>query len=116
MKEVLCLNVLNYEGRRTIFTEKQLKIKAPKRPELRETGIIERIKVAVQNPTFVYLDYEHAYRFVYYRREYKINDRIRYLKVVIEGRKSDLFVITAYRPDYVKERGKTKLIYGKDND
>ena len=38
------------------------------------------------------------------------------MKVMLANHPSYLFVITAYRPNYVKERNKTKLIYGKDNE
>src|SRR3989344_5213333 len=113
MKETCCIDVKDYSGRRTIFTHRQLELKSPNRPELREEGILERVKETIENPNFVYLDLEHSDRFVYYRREYKINSRVQYMKVILRDRKEDLFVITAYRPDYVKERGKTKLIYGE---
>lgn len=53
---------------------------------------------------------------MYYKREYKINSSVRYLKVVLNDRGDHLFVVTAFRPDYVKERGKTKLLYGTDNE
>ena len=39
-----------------------------------------------------------------------------YTKVILLKLKTHDVVITAYRPDYVKERGKTGLIYGTDND
>ena len=90
--------------------------KVPFRPELRENGIMSRIKVAIENPNFVYEDFEHKNRFSYYRREFKINNRTRYIKVILQMHKSYLFVVTAFRPDYVKERGKTRLIYGEDNE
>jgi len=116
MKETYCLDVKDYSGRRTVFTHQQLELKAPNRPELREDGILERIRETIENPTFIYLDLEHSDRFAYYRREYKINSRIKYMKVILQDRKLDLFVITAYRPDYVKERDKTNLVYGEDNE
>ncbi len=37
----------------------------------------------------------------------------RYTKVIVREGKKLCFVITAFRPDYVKEKGKTKLMYGK---
>ena len=116
MKETYCLDVKNYEGRRTVFTYWQRELKAPNRPELREDGILERIKETIENPSFIYQDLEHSDRFAYYRREYKINSRVKYMKLILLDRGQDLFVITAYRPDYVKERGKTTLIYGEDNE
>lgn len=116
MKETCCIDVKDYSGRRTVFTDRQRELKAPNRPELREDGILERIKETIENPSFIYLDLEHTNRFAYYLSEYTINSRVIYMKVILQERKNDLFVITAYRPNYVKERGKTKLVYGKDNE
>lgn len=110
------MEVKDYEGRTVIFTDKQLDLKSPRRPELREEGILDRIAEAVARPSFVYEDYVHADRLVYYREEYKIDGRVRYMKVVVQARDSDFFIVTAFRPDYVKERGKTKLAYGTDNE
>ena len=115
MKEIYSLDVKDYGGRRVVFTDQQRELKAPNRPELREKGILERIRRTIENPGFVYSDIEHRHRLAYYREEYKINGTVRYMKVVLQNRNNYLFVITAYRPNYVKERGKSKLIYGKDN-
>ena len=111
-----CIDVKDYNGIRTVFTNTQWKIKQTQRPELQEKSIIERIKKTVQEPSFVYSDLSDKTRSAYYMMEYRVNGRNRYLKVVIKKYKKYNFIITAYRPDYVKERGKTKCIYGKDND
>ncbi len=110
------MEVKNYEGKTVVFTDRQLALKSPRRPELREEGILDRIAQTVAQPSFVYEDYEHPGRLAYYREEYKIDGRVRYMKVVVQTRDSDLFIVTAFRPDYVKERGKTKLAYGTDNE
>lgn len=91
-------------------------MKSGMRPELREPGIINRIKETIEHPSFVYRDLAGSDRLVYYKYEYSVNGRSRYLKVVISTENKPYFVITAYRPDYVKERGKTELIYGKDTN
>lgn len=87
-----------------------------KHPELREDFFIENVKKTIESPTFVYEDLSTTARVAYYCREFKINSRIRYTKVVLAERQNHLFVITAYRPDYVKERDKTKLLYGQDDN
>lgn len=89
-------------------------MKKEKHPELREETFPERIKVAIQKPTFVYEDLSEKERHAYYIREFKINSRIRYTKVIIRQGKEINFIITAFRPDYVKERDRTSLIYGND--
>lgn len=110
-----CLITKNYNGRLTVFTKKQFDLKSKQRPELRERNILDRIKVTVEKPSFVYEDYaDKKNRFAYYLYEYKINGKIRYMKVVLADKKDHLFIITAFRPDYVKEKSKTKLLYGTD--
>jgi hypothetical protein len=112
-----CLITKNYEGKLTIFTKKQFKLKSKQRPELREKDILERIKKTVENPTFIYEDYTKSKkRVAYYLYEYKINGIVKYMKVMINRCSNYLFIITAYRPNYVKERDKTKLLYGEDNE
>ena len=92
-------------------------MKSEKHPELREDDFVNgRLKKAIESPNFVYQDLaEPKNRQVLYLEEFRLNDRYKYSKVILDERTEYLFVITAYRPDYVKERGKTKLLYGKDN-
>lgn len=111
-----CVDTKNYQGVRTIFTENQRTQKAERHPELRLYSVIKRIKKTIESPDFVYVDMNDECRRSYYCREYKIDSRIMYTKVVLLKLKTHYFVITAYRPDYIKERGKTCLIYGKDNE
>lgn len=116
-KNNCCLITKNHEGKLVVFTKRQFDLKANQRPELREKGILKRIEETINNPTFIYEDYEHRkQRVAYYCFEYKINGRSRYMKVMLSVHSDYLFVVTAYRPDYIKERGKTNLLYGKDND
>lgn len=112
-----CLEVLDYEGNKVIFTEEQRIKKSAKRPELRDDKFINgRLKQAINCPTFVYQDCDKPNnRKAFYLEEFRINGKIRYTKVIVDFKQKPQFVITAYRPDYVKERGKTKLLYGKDN-
>lgn len=111
-----CVDTKNYEGVHTVFTESQRAEKAKKHPELRLADFIKKVKETIERPDFVYEDIDDKYHYSYYCREYKINSRIKYTKVVLLKLKTHYIVITTYRPDYVKERNKTVLIYGKDND
>ena len=64
----------------------------------------------------MYRDFEKPNdRRAHYLKEYLVNGVQRYTKVIVAIDQKPRFVVTAYRPDYVKERGKTELIYGKDN-
>ncbi len=110
-----CVDTKNYEGVQTIFTQEQREKKWLKHPELRDDDFIKRIKSTVEAPSFVYKDLAKNGRLVYYKYEYSVNGRARYIKVVLVARKNSRLIVTAYRPDYVKERGKTKLVYGKND-
>jgi len=116
MEDKHCIDLLNYEGIRTIFTEEQRILKSDKHPELRTDNFIDRVKKTITKPEFVYEDYDEKNRYSYYCEEFKINSRVRYTKVMLLKLKNHYLVITAYRPDFVKERNRTKLLYGKDND
>lgn len=111
-----CIDTKNHEKVRVIFTEKQRQLKSITHSELREHGFIKRIEETIKNPSFIYGDLSKRGRLVYYRYEYSVNGRARYIKAVIEKQGKYMFVITAYRPDFVKERNKSKLLYGEDNN
>src|SRR3989344_9513882 len=111
-----CIDCKNYEGIRTIFFEKLRKEKALKHPELNVASFIKRIMIAITNPNFVYEDLSDQNRCAYYVREYAINSRIMYTKVIVRKEGESCFIVTAYRPDYVKERSKSRLVYGEDNE
>ncbi|MEK7213733.1 MAG: hypothetical protein AAB637_01275 [Patescibacteria group bacterium] len=106
----------NIFGVNVIFTEKQREEKMLKHPELRQESFADRIKKTIENPDFIYQDLSDKRRSVYYSREYAIDSKIVYTKIILKNGNKECFVITAYRPDYVKERSKTKLLYGKDNE
>ena len=74
----LCIETKNYDGLLTIFTEKQREEKSKKHPELRQKLFIEKVKEVIEDPDFVYkdLDIEKDNRFVYYLREFKLNEQI----------------------------------------
>lgn len=113
--EKYCLDITNYEKKRVIFLEETRRIKSIKHPELRDEKFINnQVREAINNPDFVYQDYAHPdNRQVYYKFNYSVNGRNIYTKVVMALKENPLLVITAFRPDYVKERGKTQIIYGQ---
>jgi hypothetical protein len=111
-----CISCKDYEGIKTIFSENQRMEKMLKHPELRDPEFIKRVQNALEKPSFIYEDLADKKRCAYYVREYGINSKIMYTKVIVKKNGRSSFVITAYRPDYVKERGKSRLIFGEDND
>jgi hypothetical protein len=111
-----CIDTKNNEGIRVVFVEKQRQQKSLKHPELREESFIKRIKIAIEKPDFVYEDLAKKGRLVYYKYEYSLSGRTKYTKVVLDKKGFGYFVVTSYRPDYVKERSKAKLLYGEDKD
>ena len=112
-----CLETTDYENNKVIFTEEQREMKAAKHPELRDNNFInDRLKQTIKRPDFIYQDCDKQNsRKVLYREEFVLNGKTRYTKVTIDFKKKPQFVVTAYRPDYVKERSKSKLLYGHDN-
>ena len=111
-----CLITTDYEGKKVIFTESTRLIKKQKHPELGNLGFITgRVNDAIKKPDFVYQDFDRPNeRRVHYLMEYQCNNKYRFTKVIIVCNKNPLEVINAFRPDYVKERNKTKLLFGKD--
>jgi len=112
----LYLRCNDYRGIPVVFTEVQRALKSEKHPELRDASFVERIKKALQSPHFIYPDLTKKKRFAYYYIEYSINGRKKYTKVILQTQVSLCFIVTAFRPDYVKERGKVTPIYGKDEN
>ncbi|MFA6258426.1 MAG: hypothetical protein WCX79_01905 [Candidatus Paceibacterota bacterium] len=113
-KDKFCIHLLNYERIMTIFTKEQRIKKANKHSELRNEEFIFRVIKTITHPSFIYEDLDKENRYSYYLEEFKINSRTMYVKVMLLKKKDYFFIITAYRVDYVKERGKTRLLYGKD--
>lgn len=109
-----CLDTRDYENERVVFDEDNRKKHALKHPELDDQGYINgRLQQAIKKPDFVYqaLD-DPTNKRVHYLHEYSNNGRSIYTKVIIMLRRNCNYVVTAWRIDYVKEKGKTKLIYG----
>jgi len=115
-----CLEITDYKGEKVVFLEETRLIKSKKHPELRGNEGIEfvngRVKETIQKPDFIYEDYNYPKkRQCQYIKEFKCNNEYRYTKVVIRRIGRPLYVVTAFRPNNVKERDKTKLLFGEDN-
>lgn len=111
-----CIDTKDHNGIRVILIEAHRQRKMIKHPELREPSFLLRIKAVIENPGFIYEDFAEKDRLVYYKYEYSVNGRAKYIKVVVQVRNTPFTIVTAFRPDRVKERGKSKLIYGKDEE
>lgn len=110
-----CLETKNHEGKEVVFTEEQRLVKSQKHSVLRDPDFINgRLRKTVESPDFIYEDLGRKNRHALYGHEYTVNGRPIFTKVVVNMVSNPIFIVTAYRPDYVKERGKTKLIYGND--
>lgn len=114
-KEV-CLEIEDYQGSRVVFYEKTRLKKAKKRPELRSTDFLKgQLTQAVKNPWRIYKDFNKTKeRRCYYYKEYSTKIKTKYTKVVIDISENPYIIITAYRPDYIKEEklnSKSEKIY-----
>jgi hypothetical protein len=110
-----CLEAHTWEGKKVIFEETNRAAHESKHPELADPSYIQgRVRDAIERPTFVYRDFEHPKkRIVCYLEEYRLNGTPRYTKVVLIKGSEPWKVATAFRIDYVKEQGRTEIIYGK---
>ncbi len=100
----LCIDTKTYLGKRIVFEEMCWRRKAKRRPELLEDGMLRRIEETLRNPDLVFRDHANPEgRRCYYREEYRVNGRPRYIKVVATNTTDPLYIITAYRPDRIKE-------------
>ncbi len=122
-EEECCLVAHHYENNKKVYFLESVRIfKENKRPELQNKDgsfIQKRVLDAIQSPDFVYPDYKFPHkRSAHYLKEFKINNRAHYTKVILEYKSSEdcYFVITAFRPMSVKERGKRALLYGEDTE
>jgi len=114
----LCLDITDYCGRRVIFREVVRQKKLPKRPELRNDDFIHgQLTKAIKEPTYIYEDFDRpTERHVYYYEEYTTVNGIKYTEVVIDIAILPFEIVTAYRPNYIKEEypnSKAKKIYDK---
>jgi len=111
-----CLKTTDFENKTVVFVESQRAIKAKKHPELRDPAFIAgRVRDAVCTPSFVYADLgAPLVRRAHYLKEFVVNGSARYTKVIVDISLEPRKIISAFRPDCVKENGKTELLYGKD--
>ena len=117
-----CLTARHYETKEMVyFLESVRAFKETKRPELRDRNgnfIQQRVREAIESPDFVYEDYRiPSSRRCHYKLEYTVNGKSWYVKVVLEYMLNEkcFNVSTTFRSNAVKERGKTRIVYGNDN-
>ncbi len=119
MDKGMCLEIDDYNGNKVIFYETTRVKKAKKRPELREKSFLNgQLREAIKNPWRIYEDFDRPKeRHAYYYKEYSTREKTQYAKVVIEISAKPFIVITAYRPDRIKEESETsksKKIYDSE--
>lgn len=102
----LYLETNDYRGQHCIFTQAQVDSHIHRRPELRDPGFKSRIIAALQTPDIIYPDYAKRKRHVYYRKEYQVNGVAWYVKVVVQMSSNPCFIVTAFRPNNIKEANK----------
>ena len=95
------IDVIDYTGKRVIFTIKKLKAKAIQHPELNKPAFIKRVGTTLVNPDEVWQDYDEPRK---RRCFYKKYSMCSYAKVVVYCCCSPSEVVTAYEINYVKEQ------------
>ncbi len=113
------MEIDDYNGDRVIFYEATRIKKAKKRPELREKSFLNgQLREAINSPWRIYEDFDRPKeRRVYYCKEYSTREKTQYTKVVVEISTKPFVIITAYRPDRIKEESETsksKKIYDSE--
>lgn len=119
MSGVICLEIDDYNGDKVIFYEATRIKKAKKRPELREESFLNgQLCHAIKSPWRIYEDFDRPKeRYVYYYKEYNTRTKTQYTKVVIDISAKPFVIVTAFRPDRIKEESETsksKKIYDSE--
>jgi hypothetical protein len=81
------------------------------RPELNDKYFQSLINEAISMPDLTYEDLYNKNRICYYRKEWQIDQRIMYVKVVVDINERPIPIITAFRDDCVKESKFSKPIW-----
>ncbi len=110
-----CLKTEDDLGNKVVFSEKQRRKKAKSHPELRDDKFINgRLKTAINHPHFVYGDVAKNNFHCYYIREFHFDTSRgkgwQYTKVIVLVIVKPYQIITAFRPQIIKEEGRTKCL------
>ena len=97
--EKCIIEVLDYRGIRTVFTEKRWKIKLVQHPELQSPKFLKNVERTIKEPQEVWQDYGDSKNRRCYYRKYSTHT---YVKVVVWIR-GDCQVITAFETNFIKE-------------
>jgi hypothetical protein len=98
--EPLYLDLIDYKGKRVIFTLDKWKLKSSKHPYLQLPQFKKFIIKALSEPTEVWQDYDEPKKKKCYY--YKYNTTY-YAKVVVWVTRKPYEVVTVYNLDYIKE-------------
>ena len=99
MAENYVIDVVDYRGIRTVFTEKRWKTKSVFHPELLSQTFLKNVERTIKDPEEVWEDYADSEHRCCYYRKYSVRT---YVKVVI-WMDGDCQVITAFETDFIKE-------------
>lgn len=94
------LDVVDYRGKRVIFTEKKWKEKSIQHPELTNGKFLKNLKRTIESPQIVWQDYDDPVKKACYYWRHKID---RYIKVVIWIVENPCRVVSAFEVNYIKE-------------
>ena len=99
MAEKYIIDVLDYRGTRTVFTDKRWKVKSIQHPELRSPTFLKNVERTIKDPQEVWEDYgDPKHRRCYYRK-FSIDTHVK----VVVWMVGDCQVITAFETNYIKE-------------
>lgn len=100
------LNAIEFadiKGRFTYWPEESYKEHQKKHPELRDGALDDRIKETKNNPDVIIGSKDYDKCVCFYKLEYTFEKSRRYTKVIIRKQKNSDKILTAYRPDVIKE-------------
>ena len=103
--EKCVIDVLDYRGIRTVFTEKRWKVKAVQHPELKSPKFLRNVERTLREPQEVWEDYGDPKNRRCYYRKYSVKTHV---KVVVWMR-GDCQIITAFETNYIKETNYSHL-------
>ena len=94
------LDIIDYRGKRVIFTQKKWLEKCLVHPDLRSKKFIDNVEKAIKKPQIVWQDYDSPKEKRCYYWKYSASD---YKKVVIWILSNPCEVVSAFETNYIKE-------------
>ncbi|MEK7579948.1 MAG: PBECR2 nuclease fold domain-containing protein [Patescibacteria group bacterium] len=108
----MIVDVLDYEGKRVVFTRKKWLQKIKIHPELGRDSFLKNLKRVIIDPDEVWQDYSDPKRKRCYYKKYSAHT---YIKAVVWIKSNPCNIITAYEINLIKEQNYTnlKIVYKK---